>query len=193
MLNLGAAVGMSKLTQLAFPLELASKDKEYFVSWIGRIGFGCGLLSMGMTLIGSLIFVLVSKENYSGGDALGYLTLHVQRAAVAAALESTLESPHVHIDVAAAMSGVSLFGQRAAQASTPNMEWAFSKDGYEEGKQANDYEQFTHLLSEDPDIVSASQFTVIHTQQGKPRLDLRNLRIVTEDAIYIFERNDWMN
>ena len=193
MLNLGAAVGISKLTQLAFPLELRSKDKEYFVSWIGRIGFGCGLLSMGMTLVGSLIFVLVSKENYSGGDALEELVFHIQKAAAEASDETLLASPHVHIDVAAAMSGVSLFGQRAAQASTPYLEWTFRKDGYEEGKQANGYEQFTHLLSEDLDIVPASQFTVIHTQPGKPRLDLRNLRIVTEDATYVLERNDWIN
>lgn len=190
MLNLGAAVGMSKLTQIAFPLVVANKDKEYFVSWIGRIGFGCGLLSMGLTLAGSFIFVLTSKENYSGGDALGELALHVQNT-VSASEEPVAEKPNVHIDVASAMTGVSLFAQRAAEASTPNIEWTFSKDGYEEGKQASGYEQFTHLLSEDPNIVPASQFTVIHTQQGKPRLDLRKCKIVTEDTIYILERNDW--
>lgn len=189
MLNLGAAVGMSKLTQVAFPLELTNKDKEYFVSWIGRIGFGCGLLSMGLTLAGSLIFVMTSKENYSGGDALGELALHVQNTISSS--EDTVV--HVHIDVAAAMSGVSLFGQRACQSATPSIEWTFSKDGYEEGKQARRYEQFTHLLSEDPNIVSESQFTVIHTQQGKPQLDLRERKIITEDAIYVLERNDWKN
>lgn len=190
MLNLGAAVGMSKLTQIAFPVSLTNKDKEFFVSYIGRIGFACGLLSMGLTLAASLLFVLTSKENYSGGDALRELSLHIQNVV------STSEdrpSPHVHIDVAAAMSGVSLFGQRAAQAATPGIEWTFSKDGYEEGKQASGYEEFTHMLSEDPNIVPASQFTVIHTQKGNPRLDLRKRKIVTEDAIYVFERNDWKN
>ena len=199
MLNLGAAIGMSKLTQLAFPPRLTNKDKEYFVSWIGRIGFGCGLISIGLTLIGSLVFVITSKENYSGGDALGELSLHIQN--VASTYEgNALEklSPHVHIDVAAAMSGISLFGQRAAQATTPNIEWTFSKDGYEEGNSAlgqasSGYEQFTHLLSEDPNIVSASRFTVIHTQQGKPRLDLRERKIVTEGAIFVLERNGWGN
>jgi len=187
MLNLGAAVGMSKLTQIAFPVSLTNKDKEYFVSYIGRLGFVCGLLSMGLTHVGSLIFVLTSKENYSGGDALMQLSSHVQNGVSTS--EDIELSLHVHIDVAAAMSGVSLFGQRAAQAATPGIPWTFSKDGYEEGKQASGYDEFTHLLSEDPNIVPASQFTVIHTQKGKPRLDIRKLKIVTEDAMYVLERN----
>jgi len=195
-LNLGAAVGMSKLTNIAFPPRLTNKDKEYFVSWIGRIGFGCGLISIWLTLVGSLIFVITSKENYSGGDALRELSSHVQNV-VSTSEGNVLEhlSLHVHIDVAAAMSGVSLFGQRAAQATTPNIEWTFSKDGYEEGNSAlgqySGYEQFTHLLSEDQSIVSPSRFTVIHTQQGRPRLDLSERKIITEDAIFVLERNGW--
>jgi alpha-1,6-mannosyltransferase len=201
MLNLGAAVGMSKLTQIAFPPRLSSKDKDYFVSWIGRIGFGCGLLSIGLTLVGSLIFVMTSQKNYSGGDALMELSLHVHK--VVSNLEgsetegnvSEKLSPYVHIDVASAMSGVSLFGQRAAQATAPNIEWKFSKDGYEESNsalgEASGYEQFTHLLSEDPSIVSTSEFSVIHIQPGRPRLDLRKRKIVTEDSIFVLERNGW--
>mmetsp|Transcript_47208 Transcript_47208/g.53518 ORF Transcript_47208/g.53518 Transcript_47208/m.53518 type:complete len:94 (+) Transcript_47208:1493-1774(+) len=90
------------------------------------------------------------------------------------------------------MSGVSLFGQRTAQAVTPSIEWKFSKDGYEEGMSVghHGYEQFTHLLSEDPDI-SPSLFHVIHTQQGKPRLRLHERKIDTEDTIYILEKRDW--
>jgi len=196
MLNLGAAIGMSKLTQLAFPPRLPSKGKEYFVSSIGRIGFGSGLMLMGFTFAGSLIFVFVSKENYSGGDALRELSLHIQ-SVVSKSEDSVLEkiSPHVYIDVAAAMSGVSLFGQRAAQAMTPNVYWTFNKGGYEEKysvlRQAINFEQFTHLLSEDRNIVSTSKFTVIHAQRGKPRLDLQKRKIVTEDAIFVFERNGW--
>jgi len=195
-LNLGAAIGMSKLTQIAFPSRLINKDKEHFVSWAGRIGFACGLISIGLTLFGSLIFVFVSKENYSGGDALRELSLHIKNV-VSTSEDNVLEklSPHVHIDVAAAMSGVSLFGQRAAQVTTPNIEWTFSKDGYETRNsalgQASGYEQFTHLLSEDRYIVSPSKFSVIHTQQGRPRLDIRERRIITEDAIFVFEKNGW--
>jgi len=197
-LNLGAAIGMSKLTQIAFPPQLTSKGKEHFTSWVGRIGFGCGLLSIGISLVGSLIFVRTSRDNYSGGDALKELTSHIQNVVSASEGDLTEKlSPHVYIDVAAAMSGVSLFGQRAAQVATPELEWTFSKAGYEESNsalgRASNYEKFTHLLTEDRNIVPNSNFTVIHVQQGHPRFDLRELKIITEDAIFILERNGWRN
>ncbi|OEU10286.1 dolichyl-phosphate-mannose-protein mannosyltransferase [Fragilariopsis cylindrus CCMP1102] len=200
-LNLGAAVGLSKLARLAFPSPLYNKDKGYVVSFIARFGFGCGLLCLILTLCGSLAFVAVSKSNYSGGDALRELSLHVQNVASSASSndddvsKNNLSPIYVHVDVAAAMSGVSLFGQRAAAqtVTSPSIEWKFSKDGYEEGMsvgQDDGYEQFTHLLSEDPNI-SPSIFNVIHTQQGKPRLSLRERKIVTEDTIFILERRNW--
>jgi hypothetical protein len=191
---------LSKLARLAFPSPLYNKDKASFVSWIARIGFGCGLLCLILTLSGSLVFVAVSKSNYSGGDALRELSSHVQNVALSSdnddvSKNSNLSPIYVHVDVAAAMSGVSLFGQRAAQTVTsPSIEWMFSKDGYEEGMSAGQddgYEKFTHLISEDPNI-SPSIFNVIHTQQGKPRLNLLHERkIVTEDSIYILERRNW--
>jgi len=190
-LNLGAAVGMSKLTHLAFPSQLHNKGKETFVSFIARVGFCFGLLSIFLTLCGSLIFVIVSKSNYSGGDALRELSAQIQKVA---SVSKSLTPPFVHIDVAAAMSGVSLFGQRAAQATTPGLEWKFSKGGYEEGNSMEHfgygYEQFTHLLSEDPNI-SPSTFNVIHTQEGKPRLSLFDRQIVTEDTIFVLEKRGW--
>jgi len=192
-LNLGAAIGLSKLSRLAFPCHLENKDKKVFVSLIARVGFGCGLFCLLLTFSGSLLFVTVSKSNYSGGDALRELSSHIQNVALSSDDVSKNLSPvNVHIDVAAAMSGVSLFGQRTAQAVTPSIEWKFSKDGYEEGMSVghHGYEQFTHLLSEDPDI-SPSLFNVIHTQQGKPRLRLHERKIDTEDTIYILEKRDW--
>jgi len=192
-LNLGAAIGLSKLSRFAFQSQLDNKDKKVFVSLIARVGFGCGLLCLLLTFSGSLLFVSVSKSNYSGGEALRELSSHIQNIALPSDDVSKNLSPvNVHIDVAAAMSGVSLFGQRAAQAATPSIQWKLSKDGYEEGMSVghHGYEQFTHLLSEDPDI-SPSLFNVIHTQQGKPRLRLHERKIVTEDTIFILEKKDW--
>mmetsp|Transcript_4603 Transcript_4603/g.9859 ORF Transcript_4603/g.9859 Transcript_4603/m.9859 type:complete len:579 (-) Transcript_4603:86-1822(-) len=194
MLNMMAAVGMCKLTDICFPPRL--KDKVYFEALTAKIALGCGLVSIGLTLLGSLIFVFTSKMNYSGGDALHELSLHVQHIVWTNDVNvSDKLSPHVHIDIAAAMSGVSLFGQRAAQARTPGIKWTFAKDGYEEGNLAlgkdSGYEQFTHLLTEDPDIVTPAMFTVIHTQQGRPRLSIRERKIVTEDTIFVLERNGW--
>eukprot|EP00536_Pseudo-nitzschia_multiseries_P011323 jgi/Psemu1/259752/estExt_Genewise1Plus.C_3790012 len=196
MLNLGAAVGMSKLSYFAFPPRLESKGKSYFTSRIAQVGFGVGLIFILLTLIGSLIFVATSKSNYSGGDALGALSSHVRSVVVSS--DGPVSPLHVHIDVAAAMSGVSLFGQRAAQTTTPDIEWKFSKDGYEDdnsvvGQTSSGYEQFTHLLSEDPGIVSSSSFTVIHIQKGNPRFSPRERKIVTEDAIFVLEKNGWRN
>jgi alpha-1,6-mannosyltransferase len=190
MLNLGAAVGVSKLSRLAFPQAVKGNNKDS--SLIASFGFGCCLLCMILSLCGSLSFVAVSKLNYPGGNALSELAFHLKNIS----LDERFDVPfsvHVHIDVASAMSGVSLFGQRAAQASTPNIDWKFSKDGYEEGHSVgnNGYEYFTHLLSENPDVSSSSAFQVIQRIPGKPRFGLRELGIITEDTIFVMERIGW--
>lgn len=198
-LNLAAAEGMSKLVRLAVPENDKKEDdqKETMAqpSWLARVGLLCGYCCIVLTLCGSLAFLAVSKSNYPGGDALLELSSYVQNLA-----ESTRKIPlsstivHVHIDVAAAMSGVSLFGQRAAaEGSINSFQWEFSKDGYEEGHSVEGeegYGAYTHLLSEDPDVGS-STFHVIRTIEGRPRLSLRERRIITQNAIYILERNGW--
>jgi alpha-1,6-mannosyltransferase len=192
-LNLGAAVGMSKLTSLAFPDQNKKDDdastKQSSSLWMARLGFGCGLLCMILTLFGSLAFVAVSRWNYPGGVALTELTLYIRNLT-----NPPPASVHVHVDVAAAMSGVSLFGQRQAQFVTPQIDWKFSKDGYEEGRSfgSNGFDQFTHSLTEDPsNINSETGFHIIRTIQGKPRLSLAARGIVTEAAIFVMERNGW--
>jgi hypothetical protein len=92
------------------------------------------------------------------------------------------------------MTGVSLFGQRAAQANTKGrITWTFDKAGYEaENQQIMDWTNspYTHLLTERNDIATASgdEFQVVAVAQGNPRLDLRHARIETSDAIYVWER-----
>ena len=182
--NLAAAVGMARLTRLAFP---PSKDKA--VSWVGRLGFLCGIACLILTLAGHLVFCAVSRINYPGGAALQRLSIIVKdRQAKGEAIAPL----HVHIDVASAMSGVSLFGQRAAKVSTPHVEWTFEKGGYESEHAVADiegYQQFTHLLSESSDV--SPDFRVIDTIQGLPRFDIKSASILTEDYIYILERKDW--
>lgn len=203
LLNLAAAVGMAKLARLAQSRDdgKRKKDDDHGDSttpmpWLARIGLLGGVLCMVSTLCGSLVFVAVSRSNYPGGDALLELSSYIRDLA-----ETNAHMPpppsatvHVHIDVAAAMSGVSLFGQRAAaEASSHRFRWTFSKDGYEEGHSVagrEGYEAFTHLLSEDS-AVGAPSFHVIRTIQGRPRLSLRDRGVVTENAIYVLERNGW--
>jgi alpha-1,6-mannosyltransferase len=180
-LNVTAAAGMARLTKLAFP----SKNKE--ASWIATLSFTCGLLCILATFVGSLIFVAVSCWNYPGGDALLQLSNHIKDLS----LPPTTTNLNVYIDVAAAMSGVSLFGQRAANLTIPGVEWAFHKSGYEEehSLEITGLDKFTHLLSETADISPA--FRVIETIQGNPAFNLRRVAIDKSDAIYILERIDW--
>ena len=193
-------------------------------SLIGRIGFGCGILCILLTFVGSSVFVSVSKQNYPGGVALQQLTDHIVKAANnvrkhhlqqaeegQSGQEEMLMKVNVHIDNAAAMSGVSLFGQRAAQEATAaasssssspggvKVEWTFSKDGYEQEHSIattkhhlDDYEQFTHLLSEDRNI--SPSFVVVRTIEGNPRISISEMKIVTQPTIYVLERrNGWWN
>jgi len=180
MLNAMAAVGIQRLSSLAFP----AKGKERLV--IASLGFYCGLFCLLITLFGSLIFVAVSHQNYPGGDALLRLS----------DLVSNLNLPrgtdvHVHIDVASAMSGVSLFGQRAADIQTEEVNWNFHKSGYEKehSLEASGLESFTHILSENANL--SHEFEVIGTIQGNPSFNIRRCGIHTTDAIHILERKAW--
>jgi hypothetical protein len=106
-------------------------------------------------------------------------------------LPPTTTDLNVYIDVAAAMSGVSLFGQRAANLTIPGVKWTFHKSGYEEehSLEITGFDKFTHLLSETADISPA--FRVIETIQGNPAFNFRRVTIDKSDAIYILERIDW--
>lgn len=172
LLNLAAAVGMSKLHQAAFVTQKGKSSSQ-----LAKVAFFGGLGCLVVSLAGSMLFLQVSRHNYPGGKALTVLAdhlVHHDKGVIA----------HVWIDVATAMSGVSLFGQQAAAIRTP---MTIDKAGYEP-KEVH-YEQFSHLISEDPEI--DSHFHVFDVIQGKPRLDIFQREIVTEDTLFLLERNDW--
>jgi alpha-1,6-mannosyltransferase len=180
-LNLLAAVGMTRITGLAFP----SKGKQ--ATRIGRVAFGCGALCILLTWAGNLAFLAVSNKNYPGGAALTGLSTYVSQRSQ----YQKIPNVDVHIDVASAMSGVSLFGQRAAQAKTPDISWSFKKGGYEEEHAVgeDDYHEFTHLLSEQRDPPPG--FRVLQPIQGNPSLNIREMEVSTEDTLFIFQRTSW--
>lgn len=93
---------------------------------------------------------------------------------------------HVYIDVASAMSGVSLFGQRAAELNTPGVKWTFEKGGYENQNSVTGMERFTHLLSES--LEDSSDFVVTESILGNPRLNFRKLKIDTMPSIFVKEQ-----
>ena len=189
MLNLSGALGLARLHSAAFPED--NKDKKTFSkqgSWRERACFHsalfffiCGLGCVLVTFIGSSIFVAVSARNYPGGEALAKLRHHVEMKV------ASNEEILVYIDVASAMTGVSLFGQRAV--SGGNSEVKFVKAGYETEHEALDssssLRSYTHILSEEKEIEG---FDVIGVAQGNPRVDVRRLQIATADAIFVHER-----
>jgi len=174
-----AAVGMARICVVAFP----PPKKDQPVSNIARVGFACGVLALVTSLAGSLLFVAVSRLNYPGGVALSKLVERINSS-------DSDKSPIVCVDVAAAMSGVSLFGQRAAMLSSPDRRWTFEKAGYEtENALETTSTSCTHLLTERKEL--GEDFRVVDAVQGTPRIDFRHRRIIEKDAIYILEHRDW--
>ena len=170
-LNLAAAVGLTRLHQWAFP----PKDKKS--STLAKLAFLAGVGSLLVTLLGSMIFLQVSKHNYPGGEALELATSHLEA--------SGQRDARVWIDVASAMSGVSLFGQRDAMYRTGVETW--DKGGYEEDNKVRDLKEYTILLSEDKEVPG---FHVVEAAKGHPRIDKRTASILTEDAIYVLEQDE---
>jgi alpha-1,6-mannosyltransferase len=185
MINVCAAYGMSRLHTLVFA-KSQTKAKQWVCKGMYLCGVGCIVLSM----LGSLIFLRLSTDNYPGGVALERLRRHLNLAipsSTSVELEQHgihWENVHVHVDVAAAMTGVSLFGQR-------QIPFRIDKSGYEEQNQVKGDESstFTHLLTETQTV---NGYHVVDVIKGHPRLDAKNLRIATQDAIYVLERDDWL-
>ena len=186
-----AAIGLYRLHEIRFP----SKDKV--PALVAKVLYLLAMLALLASFVASIVFVAISRYNYPGGDALLLLNNHVnQRYAVN--ISSNREHKmhvNVHIDVASAMTGVNLFGQRAAEASNPNVTWSFHKAGYEEENDNTDlnWRSYSHLLTESKEKSQQSNdFIVVGVAQGNPRLDFRRGSISTSDAIYILERKDWI-
>ncbi|KAL7526595.1 hypothetical protein ACHAXR_001560, partial [Thalassiosira sp. AJA248-18] len=199
MFNVCAAYGMSRLHQLAFPTPNGKETKSKTINrssanWATRGIYLCGIGAITCTLMGSLLFVSISKENYPGGVALERLRLHLETSIqlqaslpMPQALPSSSlgisrnvmenkhrkapkwENVHVHIDVASAMTGVSLFGQRHASRRylDGDMEGPFriEKSGYEEENSIKG-SAYTHLLTERQ---SVDGYHVIDNIPGYPR------------------------
>lgn len=173
LLNLAAATGLERFHNLAFGRANA-KDKPNLRTErkLGRFLYVAVVTScLLLTLMASLTFAHISKHNYPGGHAMRSLKDHLSM--------NKGQIYKVHIDVASAMTGVSLFEQRAF----PSV--IFDKAGYEKQAFSRGKDQYTHLLSEDAEVAG---FQILSTSPGRPRLDLRRRQIVTEDAIYILGR-----
>lgn len=187
--NMTAAVGLSRLHNVAFP----TKGKTS--TFVSRLGYLAAATALFFSFLTSGVFVAVSRLNYPGGSALHML---IERVNQVTHVGQRSPQVYVHIDVASAMTGVSLFGQRSAQLSNPRVRWSFAKDGYEMMNSSDnktvDWSMYTHLLSESSDLVQYDEsiFALVGVTPGNPRVDIRRGVIATTDAIYILERKDWL-
>ena len=189
MLNLSAALGLARLHSAAFPVRKEKEEghveesskKTRIPSYLTKFLFLCGLGCVFVTFAGSSMFMAVSARNYPGGEALALLQRHIEDN------DSNNQEVSIYVDVASAMSGVSLFGQRAV--SGGHDEVKFVKSGYEDEYKSLDssarLRSYSHILSEEKEIKG---FDVIGVATGNPRIEARRLRIISSDAIFIHQR-----
>jgi len=142
---------------------------------------GC-LAAVALSLVASMVFVQVSRSNYPGGVGLIALSKHLEQAA------KSDEPIQIYVDVAAAMTGVSLFGQRQLLQNCPSTECHIVKGGYEE---KHDYDKilssgkFDFLLSEKGAVKG---YNIVDIAKGNPRINWKGLRIDTSDAIFLMKK-----
>ncbi|OQR91028.1 dolichyl-P-Man:Man(7)GlcNAc(2)-PP-dolichyl-alpha-1,6-mannosyltransferase [Achlya hypogyna] len=149
--NLVSAMGVSKLWR--------SRHKAV---WPLLVVLG----SLLATALCTVIFTLASHANYPGGEA--FSQLH--------ALASFRAHEHVavHIDVAAAMTGVSRFGEQYPL-------WTYSKE-----EDLRDFSAFDYLVTENPE---RKGFTSVAVVDAFERIDIKGRRLVYRPSIYILQRD----
>jgi len=187
--NLLSAVGFARIHEQRFPSSKAMSsgddDTKKPVRFVSKLLFAGAVSALVASLAGSTVFVAVSRWNYPGGEALRRLSEIVA--------ETKPDQVRVYVDVASAMTGVSKFGERAARTRCPGTNWTIHKAGYEsENAMALSDDGsgggYTHILSENKDIVGSDEFRVLTVVRGNPKLDFRRFKIITADAIYVLGR-----
>eukprot|EP00002_Diphylleia_rotans_P020171 TRINITY_DN3912_c0_g1_i2.p1 TRINITY_DN3912_c0_g1~~TRINITY_DN3912_c0_g1_i2.p1 ORF type:complete len:485 (+),score=95.69 TRINITY_DN3912_c0_g1_i2:718-2172(+) len=121
----------------------------------------------------SFAFIIASSHNYPGGRAMQ--TLHVKEGPKILSDEGPLVMPYVHIDSAAAMTGISRFLEQPAP-------WSYSKD-----EKTDQFDRFTHLITERS---SVDGFEVIHTIDGLDSSKLWELKTPLSPKIYVHRRSN---
>ena len=176
MFNLISAKGLSDIHQVRkIILSQPGRSSQLSRNALTLLHIG-GILSIVLSLLCSFTFIQVSRANYPGGDALRMLSNYLNSSSVSLGNEPI----KIFIDVASAMTGVSLFGQRHLMQTCTTC--IIIKDGYEH--EHYDSNQFHFILSEKNDI---SGFKGIDVALGNPQFDIRHLSILKDDTIFVLK------
>ena len=165
------------------------KKKKMLSSIVIILLFIGGVCTIIFSFIGSFVFVAVSKENYPGGHALDAFIQKMNNEE-GKKVQTSLngEEIQIYVDIASAMTGISLFGQRELTQKCPSCR--ITKGGYEVTNHNDDLDwkdKFDYILSEESDI---DGFEVIEAIRGYPKLNVKKFSIDTRDAIFIMKKID---
>eukprot|EP00189_Rhodosorus_marinus_P009456 CAMPEP_0184738304 /NCGR_PEP_ID=MMETSP0315-20130426/988_1 /TAXON_ID=101924 /ORGANISM="Rhodosorus marinus, Strain UTEX LB 2760" /LENGTH=484 /DNA_ID=CAMNT_0027205959 /DNA_START=27 /DNA_END=1481 /DNA_ORIENTATION=+ len=164
-LSLCAGVGLSSL------FKNRSKSKLRYLAFL----CGCGFLLA--SLLVTTFALHASRLNYPGGHALRTMHELEARAERVNVLGSDKAHRFVHIDVNAAMTGVSRFLEDPAA-------WTYSK---EEDHTTFNWTDFSHLVTARPYVEG---FNRIHVEYGFSKSSLRALSVKTEPKVFVHVRED---
>jgi hypothetical protein len=81
----------------------------------------------------------------------------------------------VHIDAAAAMTGISRFVQRP--------DWRYSKDEH-----VTDMNRYSHVVTA---LETVPGFVRVHAQEGFVGIGWRSLQIREAPLVFVHQRHDW--
>lgn len=182
MFNVLAAKTLATCHETASAIISSTKqESKSFASKVMVLIHGGCLAAVCLSLVASTIFAQVSKSNYPGGEGLLALSSHL------AQFPENDEPIQIYVDVASAMTGVSLFGQRALLQNCPAAQCNIQKGGYEVGNEYDDVlsnAKFDFVLCKS----SMKGYKVVDIVKGNPIINWKELAIDTSNAIFVLEK-----
>lgn len=186
--NIAAAVGLDVMRRRAFRL-FRKRRQPGLVLALAAAAAAC----LGGSAVLTAASLAASVANYPGGAALSALQAReLQRPCESGWAGRVLEVNRLHIDVAAAMSGVTRFLERAdggrgrSQSACPTRAWSYSRAEGADLEKLTLSRNFSHLLTEERHVPGFSllfvqdAFAGVQVQRWPPSLRLR-----TEPAIFV--------
>ena len=197
MLNLFVAMGVAKLFRAVRSVEDKDERVNKSLSVFAWPLWCAAAAALVLCACATAVAAAASADNYPGGVALAQLhELHEtsSRAAQPAVL--------VHIDAAAAMTGVSRFCESktvgsSATGAAAATRWTYSKD--EHLTAVSQYAEFDYLVTADPAAEARAGFEIAKAVVGFERMELVTVnvglrlpwvRLVSEPCLWIMRRRD---